>query len=212
MSWGRVRSLDYDPSISFGRSDEIILRALAKDREERYPSAQDLAFDLVQIRSRLQDEVVEERLNEAERLLSQEELVKARDKLSEVLKIDRHNTRAVELSRATQQRIQQQEVGAQVRQLRTQAEEAYQKEQFVLALDLIQKAMSLHTTDPDLHRPRSSVQDAKTKSERLQQSVSRARGCLCSMAIPSATHAIEEALSVAADERSRQIAPSHDPA
>lgn len=190
---------DYDPSFP-SEIDEIILRALAKDREERYPSAQDLAFDLVQIRSRLQDEVVEERLNEAERLLSQEELVKARDKLSEVLKIDRHNTRAVELSRATQQRIQQQEVGAQVRQLRTQAEEAYQKEQFVLALDLIQKAMSLHTTDPDLHRLRSSVQDAKTKSERLQQSVSRAEAAFEHGDLDSAMHAIEEALSVAPDD------------
>ena len=190
---------DYDPSFP-SEIDEIILRALAKDREERYSSAQDLAFDLVQIRSRLQDEVVEERLNEAERLLSQEELVKARDKLSEVLKIDRHNTRAVELSRATQQRIQQQEVGAQVRQLRTQAEEAYQKEQFVLALDLIQKAMSLHTTDPDLHRLRSSVQDAKTKSERLQQSVSRAEAAFEHGDLDSAMHAIEEALSVAPDD------------
>ncbi len=190
---------EYDPSFP-AEIDEIILRALAKDREERYSSAQDFAFDLVQIRSRLQDQVVEERLNEAELMLSREELVKARDKLSEVLKIDRHNTRAVELSRATQLRIQQQEVGAQVRQLRTQAEEAYQKEQFVLALDLIQKAFSLHSTDPDLHHLRSSVQEAKAKSEKLQQSVSRAEAAFEHGDLDSAMHAVEEALSVAPDD------------
>ena len=77
---------DYDPSFP-SEIDKIILRALAKDREERYSSAQDLAFDLVQIRSRLQDEVVEE-AQRSGTVVVQEELVKARDKPSEVLKID----------------------------------------------------------------------------------------------------------------------------
>ena len=120
--------------------------------------------------------------------------------MAEVLKIDRHNTRAVELSRATQQRIQQQEVGEQVRQLRGQAEDAYQKEQFVLALDLIQKAISLHATDPDLRRLRTDVQDAKTKTERLQQAMSRAESAYQQGELDAAKQAIDEALSVAPDD------------
>ena len=180
--------------------EEILLHALAKNRDDRYPAAQDFAFDLVQIRGRIQQEIVDEHLNEAELLLSREELVKAREKLAEVLKIDRHNTRAVELSRATQQRIQQQEVGEQVRQLRGQAEDAYQKEQFVLALDLIQKAISLHATDPDLRRLRTDVQDAKTKTERLQQAMSRAESAYQQGELDAAKQAIDEALSVAPDD------------
>src|SRR5579871_869195 len=69
--------------------EEILLHALAKNRDDRYPAAQDFAFDLVQIRGRIQQEIVDEHLNEAELLLSREELIKAREKLSEVLKIDR---------------------------------------------------------------------------------------------------------------------------
>jgi serine/threonine protein kinase len=180
--------------------DEILLRALAKDREERYSGAQDLAYDLAQIRARIQQEIIEERLNEAELLLSREELLQAREKLTEVLRIDRHNTRAMELSRATQQRIQQQELGEQVRQLRSQAEEAYQKEQFSLALDLIQKAVSLHATDPDLQRLRSSVQEAKTRSEKLQRAVARAESAYEQGELDSAKQAIEEALELAPDD------------
>jgi serine/threonine-protein kinase len=193
------------PLADYGKSfpvelDDILLRALAKDREQRYSSAQDFAYDLIQIRGRIQQELVEEHLNEAEMLLSREDLVKAREKLAEVLKIDRHNSRAVELSRATLQRIQQQEMGEQVRQLRVQAEEAYQKEQFDQALDAVQKAINLHPTDRDLQRLRSSVEDAKTKTEKLQRALKRAEMAYEQGELDSAKQAIEEALSVAPDD------------
>jgi hypothetical protein len=190
---------EYDDSFP-SELDEILLRALAKDREERYASAQDLAFDLAQIRGRIQHDMVEERLSEAELLLAREELVQAREKLAEVLKIDRHNTRAMELSRAAQQRIQQREVGQQIQQLRSKAEEAYQKEQFSLALDFIQKAISLRSTDPDLQLLRSSVQEAKTRSEKLQNAVSRAESAYEQGELDSAKQAIEEALTLAPDD------------
>ncbi len=190
---------EYSPSFP-AELEEVLLRALAKDPEERYASAQDLTFDLVQIRGRIQQEIVEEHLNEAELLLAREEFVKAREKLADVLKIDRHNTRAVELSRATQQRIQQQELGEQVRQLRTQAEEAYHKEQFDQALDAVQKAISLHPTDRDLQRLRSSVQEAKTKTEKLQRAVKRAEAAYEQGELDSAKQAIEEAIEVAPDD------------
>ena len=61
--------------------EEILLHALAKNRDDRYPAAQDFAFDLVQIRGRIQQEIVDEHLNEAELLLSREELVKGARKI-----------------------------------------------------------------------------------------------------------------------------------
>jgi serine/threonine-protein kinase len=193
------------PLSEYGKSfpaelDEILLRALAKDREQRYPSAQDFAYDLIQIRGRIQQELVDEHLNEAELLLSREEFVKAREKLAEVLKIDRHNSRAVELSRATLLRIQQQEQGEQVRQLRVQAEEAFQKEQFDQALDAVRKAINLHPTDRDLQRLRSSVEDARAKTEKLRRSLKRAESAYEQGELDSAKQAIEEALSVAPDD------------
>jgi len=180
--------------------DDILLHALAKDREQRYPSAQDLAFDLIQIRGRIQQELVDEYLNEAELLLSREELVKARERLTDVLKIDRHNTRAVELSRATFQRVQQQELGEQVRQLRTQAEEAYQKEQFDQALDAVQKAINLHPTDRDLQRLRSTFQEAKSRAERLHSALKRAESAYEQGELDSAKQAIEEAMALAPED------------
>ena len=180
--------------------DDIVQRALAKSREERYATVQDLAFDLVQVRERIQQELLEEHLHEAESLLASEELLKAKDQLQRVLKIDRHNTRAVELLRTAQQRIQQQELGEQVRQLRGQAEEAYQKEQFGLALDLIQRALSLHSTDPDLQRFRSNVQQAKSRADELHRAMERAESAYQQGELDSAKQAIEEALALAPED------------
>jgi eukaryotic-like serine/threonine-protein kinase len=180
--------------------EEILLRALAKSREERYNTVQDLAFDLVRVRERIQQEVVDEHLHQAESLLAGQELLKAKEQLHQVLKIDRHNARAVELLRTTQQRIQQQEMGEQVRQLRGQAEQAYQRDQFALALELIQRAINLHSTDPDLQRFRVNVQHAKTRADDLQRAMERAEAAYQQGELDSAKQAIEEALALAPDD------------
>ena len=180
--------------------EEILLRALAKSREERYTSVQDLAFELVQVRERIQQEVIDELLHQAESLLAGQDLGRAKEQLQQVLKIDRHNPRAVELLRTTQQRIQQQEVGEQVRQLKGQAEEAYQRDQFALALELIQRAINLHSTDPDLQRLRVNVQHAKTRADELQRAMERAEGAYQKGELDSAKQAIEEALALAPDD------------
>ena len=177
--------------------EDIILRALAKDREDRYPTVQDFAFDLAQVKERVKQKVLEEHLQEAESLLAREELPEAREQLLRVLKIDRHNTRAVELMRTTQQRIQQQELGAQVRQLREQAEEAYQKEQFVLALDFVRRAVDIDQTNADLQRFRDSIEGAKSKAEKLQSALQRAESAFQQGELDSAKQAIEEALELA---------------
>ncbi len=180
--------------------DDVILRALAKDRDQRYATAQEFAFDLRQVRSRIQQEVVDEHLNEAESLLLQGELLKTQDKLSHVLKIDRYNTKAVELSRITQQRRERQEIGQRVGELRRQAEEAYRQDQFVAALDLIQQALNLHSTDPDLQRLRLNVQQSKTRAERLQRTIERAELAYQQGELESAKQAVEEALALSPDD------------
>lgn len=63
--------------------DAIISRALAKSREDRYPTIEDLAFDLAQIGEQVQQELLREHLDKAESLLAQEELLKAKEELLE---------------------------------------------------------------------------------------------------------------------------------
>lgn len=180
--------------------DNILLRALAKNRDDRYATAQEFAFDLLQLRGRIQQEVVDEHLNEAESLLLQGELLKTRDKLSHVLKIDRYNTKAVELSRITQQHLERQEMGQRVGELRRQAEEAYRQDQFVVALDLIQQALNLHSTDPDLQRLRVNVQQAKSRVERLRRTIERAEIAYQQGELDSAKQAIEEAIALSPED------------
>ena len=83
----------------------VILRAMAKDREERYRTVEDFGFDLAQIRDRLKEGLVEGHLREAESLLSRGFTHKAKELLLQVLKIDRQHTGAIRLFRSVQQRL-----------------------------------------------------------------------------------------------------------
>src|ERR1700758_895977 len=91
---------DYPPEI-----ETIIFKALAKNRDERYHSADDLALDLSQLQGQLKQEIIGKHLQEVALLLEKSELHKAKDQLLQALKIDRQNTEANLLLREVQQRI-----------------------------------------------------------------------------------------------------------
>jgi hypothetical protein len=152
----------------------VILRALAKDREERYQTVDDFAFDLSQIRDRLKEGMVEGYLGEAESLLARGFTHKAKELLLQVLKIDRQHTGAIRLFRTVQQSIEQEQIGVQIKQLRGQAEEAYANKQFDAALEYVDKALYLHQTETGLQSLKATIRQAKRQAEELQNLLHRA--------------------------------------
>src|SRR5664279_2783830 len=72
--------------------DEIVARALARDREERYNTAQEFAFDIERLIERLRRDMVSHYVDRARACISSAELSKAKDILSEVLRIDTQHT------------------------------------------------------------------------------------------------------------------------
>ncbi len=101
--------------------EAIVLRALAKDREDRYQSADELALDLRQMQGHLKQELIDRNMEEVALLMERADLYKAKDRLVQVLKIDQQNTRANQLLREIQFQIQRQEVNAQVGKFRERA-------------------------------------------------------------------------------------------
>jgi serine/threonine protein kinase len=155
--------------------EPVILRALNKDRDERYSSADEFAADLGRVRDQVRQEILGQHLEAASTLLDTNELYKAKEQVLEILKIDRHHTRASHLLREIQQRIQRQQVSQQVSQLTEQAEQAFQQEQFEQALSHVDRALVLVEDKRDLKTLREKIQSAGERAEKLERMLAQAQ-------------------------------------
>ncbi len=180
--------------------EAIVLRALAKDREERYQSADELALDLRQMQGHLKQELIDRNMEEVALLMERADLYKAKDRLVQVLKIDQQNTRANQLLREVQFQIQRQEVNAQVGKFRDRAEEALAHSQFPVAQECLDRALSLDKNNPDLQRLRDEVRLAAARAEKLHVALKTAEAAHAEGKLEAAKEAVEEALELAPDD------------
>jgi serine/threonine-protein kinase len=180
--------------------EDVILRSLAKDREDRYRTVEDFGFDLAQISDRLKQGLVEGHLREAESLFSRGLTHKAKELLLQVLKIDRQHTGAIRLFRTVQHSIEEEQIEVQIRQLRGQAEEAYSRQQFEAALGYLDKALNLHQTDAGLQSLRSSIRQAKARAEELQNLLHKAEAAHQEGDLDIAKKMVEETLELAPND------------
>src|ERR1700730_14071354 len=104
--------------------DAIIALALAKNPEERYATADHLAFDLTRVQEELKRDMVVEYLKSVDSLVAESQWNQAKEQILQILRIDRQNSRASELLRKVEQQIQTQKRSEQARELRVQAEQA----------------------------------------------------------------------------------------
>jgi len=180
--------------------ETIIFKALAKNREERYHSADDLALDLSQLQGKLKQEIIGKHLQEVTVLLEKADLLKARDELLLALQVDRQNTEANLLLREVQQRIQKAEIKDQVQQLRQQAEEDFALKQFEPALRCLERATGLDSTNVELKQLRESIEAAWSKELELQERLKQAEWAHQAGDLDTAKQAVEEALQIAPEE------------
>ncbi len=175
--------------------ETITIRALAKDRDHRYGSADELALDLTQLLDRLKHELISVHMERAELQMQQNNLFQANDELMEVLKLDRQHTRASSMLRTLRKQIEKEQSAERARQLREQAEEAISREDFDPALGFLEQAIHIDTTNVDLQQLRSKVQAAKAEIEHLRQVMQRAENAHRAGNLDTAKQAIEEVLA-----------------
>ncbi len=161
--------------------DEIVSRAMARDREERYSTAQDFAFDLERLMERLKRDLVSHYVERARACISSAELGQAKEILSEVLKIDTQHTAAKQLLYEVQQSLQQQQRNERIRQQAKDAKvqeflDAARREiaarKFEAALEYIHQAEELDPHRNDISALKRIVlagQEQETRKRQLQQ-------------------------------------------
>ena len=175
--------------------ETITMKALVKDRDQRYASADELALDLTQLQDHIKRELIDVHMQRAELLLEQNELFQANDQLQEVLKLDKQHTKAATMLRTLRKQIEKEQSAERARQLREQAEEAFRREDFDPALTYLDQAIHLDTTNADLQQLRSQVQAAKAEIEHLRQVMQRAENAHRAGNLDTAKQAIEEVLA-----------------
>jgi serine/threonine protein kinase len=159
----------YSPAL-----DHIIARALAKDRDERYPSASEFSFDLLEVEEHLKSSVFGEHISRAERLLRDGHLDHARQELLDVLQIDRDHVRANQLMRQVVQAIARKQGGQ---------EEAIRP--------------GNRNKEPQAVRDQSIA--ARARMEKLNGVLSRAERAYSAGDLEAASRAVDEAFELAPD-------------
>lgn len=149
---------NYPPAL-----DAIMDRALAKDPEQRYATAEDFAIDLRSLGEELKKGRVSELFNEAEQLTTDQEFGRAREVLLQVVKIDAQHTGAKQLLGIVQQHLSRMARAEQVRQLVLEAEQAVASSRFPEALASLEQAARL---DPESAEVQTKLEDAKEKKQR----------------------------------------------
>ena len=190
---------DFPPDL-----EAIVMRALTKNRDERYATADDFALDLGQLLEQVKQQAVVEHLQEAHTLFAHGELFKAKDQLVQLLKIDRQNSKATHLLREIQQRLKGAELMERVQQLRLQAEEAYAQQRYDAALGDLDLALKIDKTNLTLLQLRERVAEAHLRTQKLQQVLKAAELAHHQGQLATAKQAVEEALAMAPDSTRAQ--------
>ncbi|HMK24201.1 MAG TPA: serine/threonine-protein kinase, partial [Terriglobales bacterium] len=172
--------------------DSIVARALAKRREERYQSADEFAFDLMQVEAELKRGGFGRHLGEAERLYHQGDYERAKLELGRVLEVDAQHHEASALMTKIQRASTMQQRQKRALNLRVQAEEALKLNRVSEAFNCIEQALRLDGDNPELRSFRERI----LLKEKVNQALSRAERAVAGDGFEEALRAVEDALHI----------------
>ncbi len=182
--------------------NSIVTKALAKNRDNRYATCKDLAFDLLLVQEQLKHTEVVQWMQRAEAAVQKTDWTKAEDYLRQLLKIEKNHTLAHRMLGDVQERVRQERRVGQLRQLRVQIDEAFLSRRYDDALIIVGQALSIDATNRDLLVLKESIQEAKAQAARMRAVLRRAEEAQLAGDIDEARKAISEALALDPQETS----------
>jgi tRNA A-37 threonylcarbamoyl transferase component Bud32 len=186
--------------------DEILGRAMAKHRAERFQSADEFALELASVQSKLKRSFAAEYIAKAEACLERSDWATAKSQLLELLNIDRGHERANELLREIQQILRRDQRLAEANGLKSQAEQEFAHRNYEEALSLMEQAVRLDDTDLGLRMFRDQVREAKERSDKSHRALTRAESLVEAEELEDALIAASEALALEPEQtKAREI-------
>ena len=174
--------------------DDIVQRALAKNREERYRSASEFALDLTEVEAQVKRELLDANFAKAESFLINGEYEPARQELGRVLEFDPQNAHAHELMRKVQRATAKRQRKSRTQSLRAHAEEAVKLNRLAEALSYVDQALRLDPANAGLNGYRVQIAGLQAHTKKLDQMLARAERAYAVENFDEAVRAVEEAL------------------
>jgi serine/threonine-protein kinase len=182
---------EYPPEL-----DDIMARALAKDREERYSTAEEFAFDLSRLIDQLKRAMVSQYVVEGRESFDKKDLTRAKELLSYVLKIDPSNSEARQLVYEIQKVAQVQQKGEHLRQIKASIEETIGQRQYDEALVFIEQALKLDQNNAELLQQRDLVVAEQQRRSEVKKRLNLAQSAEAMGDFRLAREHVEKALSL----------------
>ena len=155
--------------------EAVVLRTLAKDRDLRYQTLEDVRFDLEPVLLDLRQKRLEAVLADAQKQFAGGNFDSSQSLVKEALELDRANVVARGLRDQIQQKMQRRANGPKVAALLDTAEKRLNERQFDEAIRDLESALRLDSTNPEL---RNRIQSARAQREiyrRSEQHADQAR-------------------------------------
>jgi serine/threonine-protein kinase len=154
--------------------DAIIDRALAKDPDQRYSTAEEFAADLHGLGEQLKKGQIEELFGDAERLTAEQQFGRAREVLLQLVRIDPQHTGARQLFGIVQQNLARLQRAEQVRQLIAEADEAISSQRYAEAIGSLDHAIQLDPENADLKKKIEEMREQKRRYDEMGTLMSQA--------------------------------------
>jgi len=174
----------------------IVLKALEKESESRYQTAEEMALDLQSLADSLRHDTLGIYLKQGERALAEKKLNIAQECLQKVLEIDSSH----ELAKAMLERVREETVARQraqkIEQYMRHAQESLDSSQYAEALIFLDEILRL---DPRHEAARQLKQTAVERHERdlrIARHLEKAEKCAAAGDLPGAKRELDAVLSL----------------
>jgi serine/threonine-protein kinase len=176
--------------------EAIVDKALAKSPDDRYPSADEMEADLTTAIAEIRQDQAREMLPEAKRLFEAQDLLRAREVLQQLLKIQTRHTEARELLTEIQRQLGLRMRAERIQLIRQQAEGLLASKEFDRSLALLEEGLELDSESVELAKLRQRVEKEKQKQERIRGFLRQADSARREGDYPAAIAAVRKALKV----------------
>jgi len=176
--------------------EQIVLRALAKDREQRYQTAGDVAFDLQRAADSLKHDTVDVYFQQGQQSLQKGDFTIARDCLQRVLEIDSSHELAKSLLAQVRESMQSRQRAHKIEQILVQAKEAIQAEHYEDALGALDEALRLDPAHPEAQKYKHFAVAQRDRAEKIRCHLDRAEKLAAGADLHRAKSELEAVLAI----------------
>jgi serine/threonine-protein kinase len=150
---------------------QIVERALAKDRETRYQSAEDMAFELQRLADNMRRSSVSAYLEQGQRSFQAGDFTIAKESLQKVLEIDSSHELAQNLLTQVRELIQSRQRAQKIEQNIRRAKEAQEADQYDEAVVLLEEALRLDPANQEAARLKVQVVQQRERAEKIRRHI-----------------------------------------